>query len=187
MLSPPSPICCCCAPLAWCCHVDAAARRSQSQEVPSFGLLLGMQTQDGLRAEVTMECSRLVLHYSRLQPLLAVITLRHGSITCRSFIQNLLSCPCAQVLHLDSAMPRQAAATSTEADTGTAAAAVQGGTSSSNKALSQTQTLEGHSGAVLCATWNHVHNKLTTSDEAGLIIVWSLQNDSWHEEMINNR
>lgn len=55
------------------------------------------------------------------------------------------------------------------------------------KAASQNQTLEGHSGAVVCATWNHAHNKLTTSDEAGLIIVWNLCNDTWYEEMINNR
>lgn len=56
-----------------------------------------------------------------------------------------------------------------------------------SKSLSQNQTLEGHNRAVVCATWNHVHNKLTTSDEAGLIIVWTLCNGSWYEEMINNR
>jgi len=70
-------------------------------------------------------------------------------------------------------------------DTASASGAAAG--SQANKALSQNQTLEGHTGAVVCATWNHVHNKLTTSDEAGLIIVWTLCNDSWYEEMINNR
>lgn len=39
----------------------------------------------------------------------------------------------------------------------------------------------------MCATWNHVHSKLTTSDDTGLIIVWTLVNDTWYEEMINNR
>lgn len=49
------------------------------------------------------------------------------------------------------------------------------------------QALEGHSGTVLCAAWNEVHQKLTTSDSNGLIIVWSLHNETWYEEMINNR
>ncbi|VDM76885.1 unnamed protein product, partial [Strongylus vulgaris] len=49
------------------------------------------------------------------------------------------------------------------------------------------QALEGHSGTVTCAAWNEVHQKLTTSDSNGLIIVWSLHNETWYEEMINNR
>ncbi|KIH62589.1 hypothetical protein ANCDUO_07130 [Ancylostoma duodenale] len=60
------------------------------------------------------------------------------------------------------------------------------------------QALEGHSvflhhvvnflaGTVMCAAWNEVHQKLTTSDSNGLIIVWSLHNETWYEEMINNR
>jgi WD repeat-containing protein 35 len=49
------------------------------------------------------------------------------------------------------------------------------------------QTLEGHSGRVVCATWNPVFKKLTTSDENGLIIVWMLHKGVWWEEMINNR
>uniref|UniRef100_A0A7S3VHU1 Anaphase-promoting complex subunit 4 WD40 domain-containing protein n=1 Tax=Dunaliella tertiolecta TaxID=3047 RepID=A0A7S3VHU1_DUNTE len=53
--------------------------------------------------------------------------------------------------------------------------------------LSLNQTLEGHNGAVLVATWNDMFQKLTTSDESGLIIVWMLHNRMWHEEMINNR
>jgi WD repeat-containing protein 35 len=60
-------------------------------------------------------------------------------------------------------------------------------TAGTGNSLSQNQTLEGHSGAVVCATWNNTFNKLTTSDEAGLIIVWTLLNDVWYEEMINNR
>ncbi|CAH1774582.1 unnamed protein product [Owenia fusiformis] len=53
--------------------------------------------------------------------------------------------------------------------------------------LSMNQTLEGHSGAVQCVTWNPLFHKLTTSDQYGLIIVWMLYKGSWYEEMINNR
>ncbi|KAF1763427.1 hypothetical protein GCK72_011693 [Caenorhabditis remanei] len=49
------------------------------------------------------------------------------------------------------------------------------------------QTLEGHQTTVLIATWNENHQKLTTSDTSGLIIVWGLFNEQWVEEMINNR
>ncbi|KAL5040558.1 hypothetical protein RTP6_007573 [Batrachochytrium dendrobatidis] len=53
--------------------------------------------------------------------------------------------------------------------------------------LSMNQTLEGHQGPVLVATWNKHHHKLTTSDGNGLIIVWILYKGMWYEEMINNR
>ncbi|XP_054288459.1 WD repeat-containing protein 35-like [Macrosteles quadrilineatus] len=53
--------------------------------------------------------------------------------------------------------------------------------------LSMNQTLEGHSGKVQVITWNENHQKLTTSDQSGLIIVWMLYKGSWYEEMINNR
>ncbi|XP_064652091.1 WD repeat-containing protein 35-like [Lineus longissimus] len=53
--------------------------------------------------------------------------------------------------------------------------------------LSMNQTLEGHSGAVQVVTWNEHYQKLTTSDQFGLIIVWMLYKGSWYEEMINNR
>lgn len=49
------------------------------------------------------------------------------------------------------------------------------------------QSLEGHNGSVVCATWNANYKKLTTSDENGLIIVWVLHRGTWYEEMINNR
>lgn len=39
--------------------------------------------------------------------------------------------------------------------------------------LSINKTLEGHSGNVLTIVWNEKHNKLTSSDENGLIIVWT--------------
>ena len=35
--------------------------------------------------------------------------------------------------------------------------------------------------------WNEMHQKLTSSDQYGLIIVWMLYKGSWYEEMINNR
>lgn len=56
-----------------------------------------------------------------------------------------------------------------------------------SKAVSMNQTLEGHSGHIRVATWNEPARKLTTSDENGLIIVWTLQKGMWYEEMINNR
>ncbi|RVE56857.1 hypothetical protein OJAV_G00210340 [Oryzias javanicus] len=53
--------------------------------------------------------------------------------------------------------------------------------------LSMNQTLEGHRGAVQVVTWNEQYEKLTTSDQNGLIIVWMLYKGAWYEEMINNR
>ncbi|KFV77076.1 WD repeat-containing protein 35, partial [Dryobates pubescens] len=53
--------------------------------------------------------------------------------------------------------------------------------------LSVNQTLEGHSGSVQVVTWNEHYQKLTTSDQNGLIIVWMLYRGAWYEEMINNR
>jgi WD repeat-containing protein 35 len=53
--------------------------------------------------------------------------------------------------------------------------------------LTMNQSLEGHNGGVVCATWNANFKKLTTSDENGLIIVWVMHRGMWYEEMINNR
>ncbi|XP_053141283.1 WD repeat-containing protein 35 isoform X2 [Hemicordylus capensis] len=53
--------------------------------------------------------------------------------------------------------------------------------------LSMNQALEGHHGSVQVVTWNEQYQKLTTSDQNGLIIVWMLFNGRWYEEMINNR
>ncbi|XP_057287733.1 WD repeat-containing protein 35 isoform X3 [Pezoporus wallicus] len=53
--------------------------------------------------------------------------------------------------------------------------------------LSVNQILEGHSGSVQVVTWNEQYQKLTTSDQNGLIIVWMLYKGTWYEEMINNR
>uniref|UniRef100_A0A8D8VQF6 WD repeat-containing protein 35 n=1 Tax=Cacopsylla melanoneura TaxID=428564 RepID=A0A8D8VQF6_9HEMI len=40
--------------------------------------------------------------------------------------------------------------------------------------LAMNQTLQGHSGKVQAITWNEQYEKLTSSDESGLIIVWML-------------
>ena len=64
-------------------------------------------------------------------------------------------------------------------------ATVNGGQQGAN--LSMNQTLEGHKGSVVVADWNPRHDKLTTSDQNGLIIVWMLHKGMWYEEMINNR
>ena len=64
-------------------------------------------------------------------------------------------------------------------------ATVNGGQQGAN--LSMNQTLEGHKGSVVVADWNPRHDKLTTSDRNGLIIVWMLHKGMWYEEMINNR
>ncbi|XP_052755518.1 WD repeat-containing protein 35 isoform X1 [Galleria mellonella] len=53
--------------------------------------------------------------------------------------------------------------------------------------LSMNLSLEGHTGKLCVAIWNEVFQKLTTSDEHGVIIVWMLYKGSWYEEMINNR
>ncbi|XP_049867805.1 WD repeat-containing protein 35 [Pectinophora gossypiella] len=53
--------------------------------------------------------------------------------------------------------------------------------------LSMNLSLEGHTGELRVAVWNEVFQKLTTSDEHGVIIVWMLYKGSWYEEMINNR
>ena len=36
-------------------------------------------------------------------------------------------------------------------------------------------------------TWNEVHDRLTSSDQNGMIVVWTLYKGLWYEEMINNR
>ena len=59
--------------------------------------------------------------------------------------------------------------------------------SASGQGLNANQTLQGHADSVVVAAWNEQHNKLTTSDSNGLIIVWTLHKGLWFEEMINNR
>lgn len=44
-----------------------------------------------------------------------------------------------------------------------------------------------HAGCVQVVTWNEEYNRLTSSDQNGLIIVWQLNKGMWIEEMINNR
>ncbi|GAB1603121.1 repeat-containing 35-like isoform X2 [Argonauta hians] len=49
------------------------------------------------------------------------------------------------------------------------------------------QNVAGHSGSVQMIRWNDPFQRLTTSDNNGLIIVWGIVKDKWNEEMINNR
>lgn len=53
--------------------------------------------------------------------------------------------------------------------------------------LSMNQTLEGHKGNVVVVCWNEQQQKLTTSDDTGVIIVWSMYKGSFYEEMTNDR
>lgn len=90
---------------------------------------------------------------------------------------------CAQVLRLESSSSREvakAAAAAQAAGPGSGPAPAPGN-------LSVNQTLDGHNGAVLVVAWNDAFQKLTTSDESGLIIVWQMMKGMWFEEMINNR
>lgn len=88
--------------------------------------------------------------------------------------------PGLQVLRLEGTSSREAAKALN-------ATGGKGGAAPPANNLSLNQTLEGHNGAVLCVTWNDAFQKLTTSDESGLIIVWMLHKGMWFEEMINNR
>jgi len=64
---------------------------------------------------------------------------------------------------------------------------VESGKTASKNAPPASQPLMGHSSGVRLVVWNEVHKKLSTSDENGLIIVWTLYKSRWTEEMINNR
>lgn len=58
----------------------------------------------------------------------------------------------------------------------------------SQRGLTVKQQLSGHSTSITGCTWNELHQKLTTSDASGLIIVWvSRKKDDFFEEMVNNR
>ena len=46
--------------------------------------------------------------------------------------------------------------------------------------LSMNQTLEGHNGQIQVVGWNESHQKLTSSDQYGLIIVWMLYKGEKH-------
>ena len=48
------------------------------------------------------------------------------------------------------------------------------------------QTLEGHSGDIRSLAWNDEYQKLASTDEHGLTVVWGVQDGLWSEEMINN-
>jgi len=52
--------------------------------------------------------------------------------------------------------------------------AVTDASPAAGQGLNANQTLQGHADSVVVAAWNEQHNKLTTSDSNGLIIVWIL-------------
>uniref|UniRef100_A0AC34Q3F0 Anaphase-promoting complex subunit 4-like WD40 domain-containing protein n=2 Tax=Panagrolaimus sp. JU765 TaxID=591449 RepID=A0AC34Q3F0_9BILA len=60
-----------------------------------------------------------------------------------------------------------------------------------NNPFYMNSALEGHaqSASVEIAQWNEYYQKLTTSDDTGMIIVWAPnhQDNTWYEEMMNNR
>uniref|UniRef100_A0A914YTB8 Anaphase-promoting complex subunit 4-like WD40 domain-containing protein n=1 Tax=Panagrolaimus superbus TaxID=310955 RepID=A0A914YTB8_9BILA len=60
-----------------------------------------------------------------------------------------------------------------------------------NNPFYMNSALEGHgpNSNVEIAQWNEYYQKLTTSDDSGMIIVWSpnQHDNSWYEEMVNNR
>jgi WD40 repeat protein len=84
-----------------------------------------------------------------------------------------------QVLRLEAAATQ--GATAAAGNGGAAAAPAAAG------ALSLNQNLQGHESAVTGVAWNGAYQKLASSDEGGLIIVWAVRDGSWCEEMINNR
>lgn len=46
------------------------------------------------------------------------------------------------------------------------------------------ETVIGCAGAVQVVTWNEQYQKLTTSDQNGLIIVWMLYKGTQHHELV---
>lgn len=56
-----------------------------------------------------------------------------------------------------------------------------------DEGISLNRTLTGHQGKVVHVAWNPRFSRLASADENGLIIVWRYENDSWCEEMVNNR
>lgn len=53
--------------------------------------------------------------------------------------------------------------------------------------LSMNQTLEGHKASIQVVVWNETQQKLTTSDQDGVIMVWMMYKGSFFEEMTNDR
>ena len=120
---------------------------------------LGIRTRVGSHVEEKMGSSRLVCMGSA-----------QFKQTCPDYHDSCM----AKVLRLEGTSSREIKASN-------AKGAAQPGN------LSLNQTLEGHNGGVICVTWNDSFQKMTSSDESGLIIVWMLHKGMWFEEMINNR
>ena len=54
-------------------------------------------------------------------------------------------------------------------------------------ALPLNQTLEGHRGIVNVVCWNEKHERLTSADEHGTILVWATSHGEWKEDMRNEK
>ena len=52
--------------------------------------------------------------------------------------------------------------------------------------LSMNQTLEGHNGQIQVVGWNENHQKLSSSDQYGLIIVWMLYKGMYVKDILNS-
>jgi hypothetical protein len=99
---------------------------------------------------------------------------------------HLVSTP--QVLRLDAPAGGGAQPAAGAPATGAgAAAAPASAAAAAGGALSLNQSLQGHDSAVTGVAWNCAFQKLASSDEGGLIIVWALHEGAWYEEMVNNR
>lgn len=102
---------------------------------------------------------------------------------------NFLACGCEngmlKVLKIESTLP-SASTPAADGTNGTGNGANRGMLAAPSN-IAMNQTLEGHSSNIQVIAWNNVHQKLTTSDAKGLIIVWMLYKGTWYEEMVNNR
>lgn len=63
----------------------------------------------------------------------------------------------------------------------------QKGTLAAPSNLAMNQTLEGHKASIQVVVWNETQQKLTTSDQDGVIMVWMMYKGSFFEEMTNDR
>jgi hypothetical protein len=95
--------------------------------------------------------------------------------------------PATQVLRLEPAARHGGTAKPPPGGDPAAAASAAGQAAAPAGVLSANQNLEGHETAVTRVAWNGPYQKLASSDEGGLIIVWALHDGAWFEEMINSR
>lgn len=49
------------------------------------------------------------------------------------------------------------------------------------------QSLVLHKRNIIVLEWNHQYNKISSSDQEGIIVIWRFEEGQWDKEMINNR